>query len=129
MLPTDIDPLQKLDGELPKDMQYVTQHKALSEEPVSNWTQVEYYMPRESFLSPEASESGEDGGALLFGTGRPSLFGGRTSSWRRERFLSTSLRESFSKMGNTILMNMIMHSERPTELHSVHDLECNEVSF
>ena len=101
-------------------MAFVTKHENLSSEPKSNWKDAEYVMPAESFQT-----SGEEARAHAFNKMRGSA---SSRSFRGGSSLEKSVRNSISKIGNGVLLDLILHSEPPTELHSVHDLEDNEVS-
>lgn len=114
--------LQNLSEEVPGSMEYVTKHENLSKEPKSNWKQVEYIMPAESF----PVSGGEAERMNAFDQMRTSS---SSRSFRRGSSLAKSFRQSISKLGNGVLVDLVLHSERPTELHSIYDLEDNEVSF
>jgi hypothetical protein len=97
---------------------YVTQKKNLSSEPASNWSPVEYFMPsvahgRRASLGDSISNNSNEGAEV--------------SANRRTSFLASSIRNSIQHIGNEALFSLMRHSERPSELHSVHDLEINEV--
>ena len=101
-------------------MPFLTEKKTLSKEPAANWNSVEYYMPAHQ-------ENLDEQGSEVFGEGSGSIrgsFKGRAS--QRGSLISQSIRASVGKIG--ALSEFFLHSERPTDIHSIHDLEVNEVS-
>lgn len=115
---------QNLDEDVPRDMAYVTQHKNLSSEPKANWKEVEYIMPRESF---QTATTGEEEQLHRLDRLRSS---GSSMSFRRGSSLIKSLRQSIVVgFEDGVLVDLIRHTERPTEFHSIHDLEDNEVGY
>jgi len=115
---------QSLDEQIPLNLAYVTKHQNLSTEPKANWKEVEYIMPAESFQTTSEEERFQ-----AFSRMRSSGSSISKKSFRRgSSLLARSFRDSISKIGNGMLVDLIMHSERPTQLHSIHDLEDNEVS-
>jgi hypothetical protein len=53
--------------------------------------------------------------------------GAEDSAKRKTSFLASFIRNSIQHIGNESLFSLIRQSEGPSELHSVHDLEINEV--
>jgi hypothetical protein len=99
-------------------MPFVTERKVLSREPAANWNSVAYYMPLNSTTETPAESFDE---------------GGYSESFRRTSEISSSIRgslhASIRAMGfSEDLLEMVRHTERPDEMHSIHDLELNVVS-
>ena len=82
----------------------------LSNEPVGNWESVQYFMPAVS----------TDGGIE-----DSTRSGGSISSLKRAA-LANSIRSSVFSMRNNILKSLVKVSERPSEFHSLHDVQINE---
>lgn len=96
------------------DIPYVTEQKNLSDEPASNWKSVEYLVP----TIPKAESARGDGGDSLR----------QSSASIRRGFLASSIRSSITRSGNREMFSLLRYSERPSDLHDVHDIEINEVS-
>ena len=96
-------------------MPYVTESKNLSSEPEANWKSVQYYL--QSIPSRLSSTDEDDGSSL-----RSS-----TISNTRSSFLVSSVRASMEKAGFGEMLTLVKHSERPTNMHALHDIEINEV--
>jgi hypothetical protein len=95
-------------------MPFVTERKVLSNEPAANWNSVEYYMPLNSTTEPPATSFDE---------------GGYDGSFRKTGETPSLLSSSIRAMGfSEDLLEMVRHTERPDEMHSIHDLELNAVS-
>jgi hypothetical protein len=90
------------------DIPYVTEKKNLSSEPASNWKSVEYFKPT------RAADLGDDSQR-------------QSSNNIRRSFLASSIRASVTRAGTEELFSLVRHTERPSEFHSIHDLEINEV--
>eukprot|EP00934_Nitzschia_sp_Nitz4_P005034 Nitzschia sp. Nitz4//scaffold32_size149145//66482//69228//NITZ4_002881-RA/size149145-snap-gene-0.18-mRNA-1//-1//CDS//3329548075//5024//frame0 len=84
-------------------MPYLTQQKNLSKEPAKNWKEMEFYMPRESFGS---FDEGDEPASIM----------------------QHAMGSIQAHVGNAILATVLKHTERPTGLHTVYDLEDNEVT-
>lgn len=106
------------ESEVPRDMPYVTKYDDLSDEPKSNWNHVEYTMPSESFLSERIASNSE---GLR---NQPSSL----SSTASFRLQDMSFRRSVEMVDkNNSLVNLIKHTERPTNIFTMYDIEDNEV--
>ena len=100
-------------------MPFVTERKVLSQEPAANWNSVEYYMPLNSAAETPVDEGGYSE-SFRQTSETPSLL---SSSIRG------SLHASIRAMGfSEDLLEMMRQTERPDEMHSIHDLEVNAVS-
>jgi hypothetical protein len=97
----------------------MTERKVLSQEPAANWNSVEYYMPSHSATETPVDEGGYSE-SFRSTSETPSLL---------SRSIRGSLHSSIRAMGfSEDLLDMVSHTERPDEMHSVHDLEINAVS-
>ena len=106
-------PVSSKDINLP-EMPYIMQKKNLSSEPASNWQSVEYFVP-----TLQTRGSFEE----------TARIGSRDSSASIQRgFLSTSIQKSIEFHKFKELVGLVKISERPSELHSIYEIEMNEVS-
>ena len=86
-------------------MAFVTTRKNLSSEPAENWDAVEYFVSGgldQSITSLDTTDSKESRG------------------WFNESLRQSSQMES--------VVNLLKHTGRPSGVHSLHDVEANEVS-
>jgi hypothetical protein len=117
-------------------MPFVTEKKNLSSEPVANWNTVQVYTKPDSFESSFGAsfDEGEGDPELIQRPSGASAASAASTSQRgsfnkKGRRLSTSLRNiAESLQNNGILLELLKHSERPSDMHDVHDVEYNEVS-
>lgn len=99
-------------------MPFMSGQKNLCNEPVANWNSVEYFVP-----TVEASEEEQ----ASFGWNRRSSIGGNFSASVRRGLMSSSIRDSIANTNMKLLVALFEHSERPSDVHTLHDVEFNEV--
>jgi hypothetical protein len=87
-------------------MEYISEKRNLSEEPVGNWKSKDYYMPVVTV-----------GGEGDMSTFRASLKRGS---------IANSVRASIFSKDNIVIRNLVTTAERPTEIHNIHDVQLNE---
>lgn len=104
-------------------MPFVTERKVLSKEPAANWNSVEYYMPLNSTTSVPPFDEGGYSESFRKTSETPSLLSSSITG-----SITGSLNASIRAMGfSEDLIEMARHTERPDEMHSIHDLEINSV--
>jgi hypothetical protein len=120
-------------------MPFVTEKKNLSSEPAANWNRVEVFAKQASFGSSfgsfdEGEQSGEFKGRSSASQEDPESRGSLVSQSstgsareRRSSALSGSIRHFAGSVKTGSLLQLLKHSERPSDLHDVHDVEYNEV--
>jgi hypothetical protein len=87
-------------------MPFITEKVNLSNEPAENWKSVDYYM-----------------NIVDIGDGESSVFSKAGQSFR-SGLLASSLRNS--AFGNKVLKSLMAATERPSENHTLHDVQINE---
>lgn len=94
--------------DIPTNLPFVTEKKALSSEPASNWSKVSMYLPEEKEVKISNLEAEQQ------------------AAKRQQRM---SMRKSMGYKRSSILVDLVQHTEPPSKSRDLYELRYNEVSL